>query len=369
LRLSHFEALRPICPVCKSRNVVDEFPLRIASVSSEFESQIVEGILLCSNPNCQSEFPILDGVPILLPNLRSYISDNLFHIVVRNDLTPITESILGDCCSQGSVLDSMKQHLSCYVWGHFADLDPNEKPDPSQHHSVVQILEQALALESTTCANGPTGTEPTIDIGCGPGRTTIAIAEQKNCMTLGVDLNFSMLRVASNILRRKRVTYPRRRVGLVYDRREFDVEFSSLDRVDFWACDGLALPFSDAIFARAIGINVLDSVGTPCSLLSSIARVLQPNGSALLACPYDWTVNVTPVEAWIGGHSQRNQDAGECASWLRRLLTNGSGPSMPAEPALHLVNELDDLPWTVRLHDRSSMYYRVHLVHARRLAT
>ncbi len=336
--------------------------MRIGSVSFEFESQIVEGILLCTNRSCQSEFPILDGVPILLPNLRSYISENIFHILARNDLAAVTESILSDCCSQGSVLDSMKQHLSCYVWGHYSDLDPQEVLDLNQNDSVKQILEQGLALESTS-GNASSAMGPTIDIGCGPGRTTIAIAENTERIALGIDLNFSMLRLASTILRTRRVSYPRRRVGLVYDRREFDVEFSRLDLVDFWACDALALPFSDGLFARAVGMNVFDSVASPQTLLGSIAKVLQPGGNALLACPYDWTATVTPVEAWIGGHSQRNLDSGECVPWLRRLLGD---ETVTAEPRLRLVNELDGLPWTVRMHDRSSMIYRVHLVHARR---
>jgi ubiquinone/menaquinone biosynthesis C-methylase UbiE/uncharacterized protein YbaR (Trm112 family) len=366
LRLSHFEALRPICPVCKIRGLTDEFPLQIGSVGCELEFQIVEGVLLCSNPLCQSEFPILDGVPILLPNLRAYVAENIFHLVVRHDLTPITESLLGDCCSQGSLLDSMRQHLSCYVWGHYADLDPAEAADAIQRDSVLRILEQGLELESTGSHKILMGAGPTLDIGCGPGRTTIAIAEKTDRMALGIDLNFSMLRLASTMLRTKHISYPRRRTGIVYDRREFEVQFSKLELVDFWACDALALPFSDERFARTVGMNVLDSVGSPQSLLSSIARVLQPDGNALLACPYDWTATVTPIEAWIGGHSQRNQAAGECAPWLRQLLSGANASH--TEPALHLVNELDGLPWTVRLHDRSSMHYRVHLVHARRHA-
>lgn len=364
MRLSHFEALRPNCPVCKSRGLTEEFSLQIGSISSEFESQIVEGILHCSNSACQSEFPILDGVPILLPNLRAYVAENIFHLVVRNDLAPITESILGDCCSQGSLLDSMRQHLSCYAWGHFADLDPAESLGSLQNNSVLRILEQGMELESASSDEGPVASGPTLDIGCGPGRTTIAIAEKTGRMALGIDLNFSLLRLASTILRKGQVSYPRRRVGLVYDRREFDVQFSKLELVDFWACDALALPFSDGVFARAVGMNVLDSVGSPQTLLSSIARALLPNGSALLACPYDWTATVTPIEAWIGGHSQRSQNSGECAPWLRQLLSDAN--AIPAEPSLRLVNELDGLPWTVRLHDRSSMQYRVHLVHARR---
>ena len=158
---------------------------------------------------------------------------------------------------------------------------------------------------------------------------------------------------------------PRRRGGLVYDRREFDVSFPNIELVDFWACDALALPFSDQTFARAIGINVLDSVSSPHSLLASIAKVLISEGSAVLACPYDWTSAVTPVESWIGGHSQRNPNAGDSAPLLRGLLTDASSTASPCEPTLHLVSELDGLPWAVRIHDRSSMLYRVHLIHAR----
>lgn len=327
----------------------------------------MEGILLCTNPLCQSEFPILDGVPILLPNLRSYIAENVFHLLARNDLAAITESILGDCCSQGSVLDSMRQHLSCYVWGHYADLDPMERADSIQNGLVVRILGQGLALESTCGKAGSTERGLTIDIGCGPGRTTIETAKKSGRLTLGIDLNFSMLRLASTILRSMRLSYPRRRVGLVYDRREFDVQFSNLELVDFWACDALALPFADGLFARAVGMNVLDSVAAPHSLLTSIAKALEPNGSAILACPYDWTSTVTPVEAWIGGHSQRNQNSGDCAPWLRRLLADTNVTSPQSEPTLHLENEIDELPWTVRMHDRSSMQYRVHLVHARKV--
>ncbi len=331
----------------------------------------MEGVLQCTDPNCQSEFPIIDGVPIILPRLRAYVADNIFHIYARKDLTSITDSILGDCCSQGSVLDSMRQHLSCYVWGHYADRDPVETPDSLQQGSVVRILEQGLELESACNANHTAMTGPSLDIGCGPGRTTIALAEQSDQLALGIDLNFSMLRLASNLLRHGQVSYPRRRVGLVYDQRAFEVHFANLEGVDFWACDAIALPFSDGLFGRATGMNVLDSVASPHSLLTSIARVLTPNGSAILACPYDWTATVTPVESWIGGHSQRGHHSGECVPLLRQLMTKLDrnvldGDGVAREPFLQLISELDQLPWTVRMHDRSSMLYRVHLVHARK---
>ena len=65
---------------------------------------------------------------------------------------------------------------------------------------------------------------PAIDVGCATGGTTFAIARAHTALTLGVDLNFAMLRVASRALREGRVRYAQRRVGVVYDRRELDVD-------------------------------------------------------------------------------------------------------------------------------------------------
>ncbi|MEQ1828036.1 MAG: methyltransferase domain-containing protein [Pirellula sp.] len=260
----------------------------------------------------------------------------------------------------------MRQHLSCYVWTHYADMDPAESQDAG-NGSVVRILEQGFELESSGGPIDSVSAGPCIDIGCGPGRTTIAVADKTEQITIGIDLNFSMLRLASNLLRSRHVSYPRRRVGLVYDRREFEVQFPRLELVDFWACDALALPFPDRLFGRAIGMNVLDSVSSPHTLLRSIANVLVPGGSAILACPYDWTASVTPVESWIGGHSQRNLNAGECEPFLRRLMTEPHPDAGESEPILQWVSELDHLPWAIRMHDRSTMQYHVHLVHARRL--
>lgn len=112
-------------------------------------------------------------------------------------------------------------------------------------------------------------------------------------------------------------------------------------------------------------MNVLDSVASPHGFLNSMARVLKPNGRALLGCPYDWTTSVTPVEAWVGGHSQHSEECGEKqCSIAPRLLTPGNHPSSIAE--LEIVSEIEQLPWTLRLHDRSTMSYQVHLLNLRK---
>lgn len=387
MRLSHFEALKPLCPNCRNLESALESHLRIESVSVKAREQIVEGTLQCPNPNCLSEFPIIDGVPIIMPQLRKYVSDNIFHIVVRNDLSPTTKSILNDCCAQGSALDSMKQHLSSYVWDHYAEFDPNESAGNAVCSSLVRVLKHAWqsSNESENHSTHPGDSTiqsasldsndelPSIDFGCGPGRSTIELANHNksrnaNTLTLGIDMNFSMLRVASEMLRSRRITYPRRRVGVVYDERTFEVPFDNLEEVDFWACNALAFPFKNGTFGNAVAMNILDAISSPYGLLRSISNALAPNGVATLATPYDWTESVTPIEEWLGGHSQRGQSEGKSEPQLRRLMRNAN--QIPPETAIPLRIEREwlNVPWNVRIHERNSLNYSVHLLTARREA-
>jgi SAM-dependent methyltransferase len=209
-------------------------------------------------------------------------------------------------------------------------------------------------------------TGPVLDVGCSVGRAAFELARRTDGLVLGVDVNFAMLRLAAGVLCRGVVRYPRRRVGLVYDRREFPVQFENAATVDFWACDATALPFTDCTFAAAVGLNVLDCVASPLDLLGSMGRVLRPDAPLVLCTPYDWSGAATPPEAWIGGHSQRGATRGAAEPVLRALLTPGAHPASVA--GLRLEAEINDLPWHVRLHDRGTMAYRTHLVVARAAA-
>lgn len=354
MRRRHFEALQPVCPVCRERDGGGAFPLEISSVLVERDEQIVEGILQCSNADCRREYPIIDGVPLLIKSIRSYVADNLLQIYARDDLTATLESLLGDCCGPGSSLDTIRQQLSSYAWDHYADLDPDEPSNGPRPGSLLRILDQGLSALSQQ----PDG--PIVDLGCSVGRGTFSLAEQTGQLVLGVDMNYAMLRVAANALRSGQVAYPRRRVGIVYDRREFPVHFENMENVDFWACDCQSLPFAEGTFGTATALNLLDSVQAPINLLASVAAVLNEHGKAIFACPYDWSAAATPVENWLGGHSQRSPTAGDSAAVLRTLLDSSSNPH--ANRGLQITHETDGLDWLVRLHDRSVVSYAVHLV-------
>lgn len=346
MRRRHLEALRPVCPVCQAGA-----PLSLTSVLKEEDGHVVEGLLSCPAPTCQREYPILDGLPLLLADLRGYVAGAIDQITAREDLDAVTESLLGDCCGPGSSFDITRQHLSTYAWDHYGDLDPEE--GSSAAGSVLRVLERGLELAGEI----PPG--PILDLGCAVGRASFALAGGDR-LVLGTDLGYAMLRMASGVLRQGRLRYPRRRVGIVYDRRDFPVSLPQAERVDFWLCDATDLPFADGTFAAVVGLNVLDCVADPHGLLASLPRLLRPGGKAILSTPYDWSPRATPLGSWIGGHSQRGKNAGASEPVLRALLTPGAHPA--AIEGLRIVAEETSIPWRVRMHERSSVEYRVDLV-------
>ena len=192
-------------------------------------------------------------------------------------------------------------------------------------------------------------------LGCGAGRTTFDLAARHpEALVLGIDVNLALLRLAHGAMR-GRICYPRRRIGLVYDRRAFAVDLPAAARVDFWACDAAALPFEPGAAALIAALNLLDCVPDPAALLAALGTALRPGGRLLLATPYDWATRATQVEGWIGGHSQRGEDGGAAEPRLRALLGD-----------LRVLGEVAAFPWATRLHARSAVAYRSHLLAAQR---
>jgi len=361
LRFDLFEAIGPVCPHCR-RAKQQDFPLKISTLIQENEHGLIEGILQCSNLACQLEYPVIDGIPIIVPNNRKYIADNLDHILASTGFSELIESILGDCAGAGTQFDATRQYLSTYAWDHYGDVSTGTfdtgRPGSPPSGSIVSLLNAGLNLVEP-------GTEgPMIDLGCSVGRTAFELAGKYARPVLGVDTNFSMLRLAQNILRNEPCTFPLRRIGLVYDQLTPKNNFRNSHLVDFWACDALALPIPDGVFSFATALNVFDSVQSPHDLLVSIEKCLAPAGTAVLACPYDWSAAATPMESWVGGHSQRSETHGAPEPFLRSLLTPGAHPM--AIENLEMVAEIEDQEWNLRVHDRSRTVYSTHLLGLRK---
>jgi SAM-dependent methyltransferase len=321
----------------------------------EKDSRIIEGILMCTNRACCCEYPIIDSIPILVADIREFIRQSAFSLVQRNDFSEDMASLIGDCMGPGSVHDSIRQYLSTYGYDHYGDLDPVEPELPeAKPGSVLRLLCEALPKMR------PPEPGPILDLGCSVGRTSFELSRVFKAPVLGIDLNFTMLQAAARVLETGVFTYPKRQVGLAYERKTIETGLGNDENVDFWACDVLNLPFSDDLFSFGLSLNLLDCVSDPYRHLTEIERVLKSGAGAVISTPYDWNPNASPVENWLGGHSQRSDAKGNSEQMLCSLFANG-GHSQ-AISNLKLVFEQKNLPWTVRVHRRSHMNYSVHVV-------
>jgi SAM-dependent methyltransferase/uncharacterized protein YbaR (Trm112 family) len=359
VRRGHFERLRPICPTCRAagRNAQ---PLELAHVARAQGDDVLEGILLCPDQACQREHPIIDGIAVVVADLQSWVEHQMDNVLERHDLSETVESLLGDAAGPRAVFNRERSSLSSYAVSHWGDKDLGNPPAPvptEAHHAT--LVHAALDL----LPSAPRGVW--VDLGCSVGRATFELAQRTGDLAIGVDLNFRMLRLAEQVRREQRATYPMRREGLVFDRRAVQVANLPFDRVSFWCADVGLLPFADTQFDGALSLNLLDCVPSPLMHLLEMGRVLHVGAPALLSTPFDWTPEATPLAQWLGGHSQRAADRGSSAARLRRLLAPGGDTGLDSR--LVVRDESRQLPWRVYIHARASLAYTLDLLRLERV--
>lgn len=130
--------------------------------------------------------------------------------------------------------------------------------------AVYLTPDVALQREKVLAMLKPGAGEKTLDIGCGPGLTTLALADcvGQTGQVIGVDIAEPMLAIA------------RRRCA-------------GLPQVEFALSDICAMPYADASFDIALATQVYEYVETIDESLVELARVIRPGGRALLV-DTDW---------------------------------------------------------------------------------
>ncbi len=123
---------------------------------------------------------------------------------------------------------------------------------------VIEQRERVMALLA------PRAGERALDIGCGPGLTTEALAQAVGASgeVLGIDIAQPMLNIAQR-------------------------RCASLSHVRFARCDVRALPLDDAQIDCALASQVYEYVDDIDAALRELARVIRPGGRAVLV-DTDW---------------------------------------------------------------------------------
>jgi SAM-dependent methyltransferase/uncharacterized protein YbaR (Trm112 family) len=329
----HFDQLAPVCPACGGK-----WPLRIGEVARLEAEEILEAALLCTNPHCQREHPVIDGIPVVLADANSWFASQGASVLRREDFSDFLETILGDLAGAGSTYDRERGNLGIYAHAHWAPGGATYLP----------VFDAGMSLLATP----PAGVW--LDAGCSLGRGVFELVRRGASLAVGVDLNFAMLRLARRIVTRGKVDYWRRRVGIAFDRLQAplpgEVDFR---RMSFWCADVAAIPFPEGRFAGGQAVNLLDCVASPLDLIRELARVTAKEGEVILSTPFDWAAGASPAAVWIGGHTQRYApEGGSSLAMLRHYLER-------MELGFRLAGERDGVLWRLETNERSVTEYRV----------
>ncbi len=383
MRLRHFEHFAPRCPACVWRARDADLarapgfdcailpPLTLERIGSREGAKgalVVEGVLRCGDGACGARYPIIDGVAMILANLREMVARDAGMILRRDDLSEDTEALIGACLGAGCEFDRARLYTGAYASDHYGDGTRTGAEGGDAARVLARLIEMGGGLSVGNVGN-------VLDAGCATGGVSLELAARvaeragergagdADGLVLGVDTHMAMLRMAQGMLRTGVATFPLRREGLVYDRVRVAVDsrrMARAARVDYWCCDAMALPIASASVGAAVALHTLDAVPSPAGLLSELSRVTRNAGRVLLASPFDWTQSVTPMENWLGGHSAHAAHGGEGAKVLEWLM-NGGAPVASGIDRLRALAR-DDMEWRVRLYARAMTHYRTHLV-------
>lgn len=341
------EQFHAVCPICRDQTG-GPAGLTVTDRFVHDASGVRHGVLRCTSPSCAAEYPIVDGIPVVRSDARDFLAASQGAMRLRTDLPDELERVLADTIDPGSREDLDRYYLSVYARDAF-------EPE-GEHPGVVTLLNELLAL------SGPPldPSRPVLELGCGVGRVCFELAAQGCTSVIGIDANLPMLRCAAGVRSEGAARFAVRRAGVLYEPVTRAHDSVGRERVELWCAEALDPPFEAGSFDTVLALNVLDCVTSPVRMLQRASAMLRPGGRLMLTTPYDWTAGVTPMEAWLGGHSPRSDLAGDPAAVLRSLLDPAaSGPTIDG---LRLTAEKDGLPWVTRLHDRARLEYSVHAI-------
>ena len=366
MKIGHFEAFRPVCPNCLLQRI-GSFPLQL-QIRTQEDDVVQEGQLFCSN--CNMIYPILLGIPIIVSDPAGFIQQNLTHILWPHQQSFFFQQWIGENAGPTSSFEISRQYISTYGWSHYHDLDetdsdihisPSNLPKLAQSCSLLSEDEQNK-IEDQEMA-GDTEIVKVLDIGAAVGRLSVEMLQrymssERDALVLGIDMNFSMIALAQKMIEEGLFEYAKRKVGMTYQWRSIDTSFEHSKNIDFWVADALCLPFDNGSIDHSISCNILDCVADPIIHLQELERVQSQRGLISLFCPYDWSGNINTSEKWIGGTQQMGSLQGDTEATLHWLLSSES----PIEELRDCTvwKETSNIPWRIRLHNRSQMHYSIH---------
>ena len=187
-----------------------------------------------------------------------------------------------------------------------------------------------------------------LDLGCAVGRSSFELA--RHCAeVLGIDYSARFIRAANEL--RQHGSHPYQRIDqgrlsteclavvpaeIVRERARFEVGDAGDLRRDLGAFDVVLLA------------NLLDRLPEPRRCLAQLPSLVKPGGQLVIASPFTWLEEYTPLENWLGGF-QHNGQRVESFAALQSILA----------PEFEFVRDFD-VPFLIREHERKFQWSVSH---------
>lgn len=353
MREKLIEQIEFICPQCRRAGAegIVQSPLQLDQVFKREKDFVLEGFLVCSNTECGCTYPVLEGVPVVLKDIEGWWHSEKSKLCgIASDAPEIHDYFealdLGEPASHAET-----SQLSAYMDLHYGGL--HDAPgsfaswaDPEQFWKTVV----GIALPETE--KHPRS----IDLGCSVGRYTFELGRLSD-LALGIDINFSAVSSAASFHRNRKVHYERRKHGRQFE--ELETSYLVPENALFIVADVLEPPFKAESFDLVAGLNLLDNVKLPLVLIGQMDALLRSGGSLILGSPYEWRADICEPAEWL------ESDKMDAPEMVRRILEGKTFPQM--ELKYEVLQELFDVPWVLRHHDRHWSYFKVHLIKAKKV--
>jgi SAM-dependent methyltransferase/uncharacterized protein YbaR (Trm112 family) len=307
-----------ISDLCCVNNSCNKNGLMLESLL-EVGDECIEGFLICRI--CNSQYPIIQGVPVVLQNFQEYARRRItiygkwitnsksFKLMefLRSMGTKIHIPTSNDLYEENNIL--YRAYLYNHHNNHFDErllslLNKKIEPD----HIYKMLGKKNLSLSGIG-----------LDIGCSLGSSTLELANRLP-FVFGVDLSFSFILEARRMMHDKMVK-----------------------NVEFIVSDAINLPFKSRFFQSVVVLNLIDRVD-PHKLMVSINGCIKDDGKLILIDPYHFV-------------NENNNDRFDSIQ-IRKMVE---------KLGYKIMSNESYIPWIVKMNERSYLFYFVDFILACRV--
>ena len=340
-------------------------------------SEVQSGHLLCTE--CKTQYPILGGVAIVVPQVRDYLLTHVKGITQTVSNSEIPREFLREYLEAQSEIQS--EHIeedleaervtALYVMNHYLRSSTPEshsggqwwKPQSDLGSPLIDSLirqywdQGPFAQIKTWVEDEATRFKKTLELGCGVGGLYSVLKSQTETY-LGVDSSFGSIALARHLA-----------LGLPYsgtlkipeDLLQGPVS-RSLKLPPPPACHGQAdfivgdldhLPIEKGVWDLSLSLNTIDMLENPHSLPQLQFDLLKPEGLAIQSCPYIWHPKIAQALRKQLPTSARFSSS-RAVEWLYE------------KKGFQLQKSAHDIPWLFFKHVRQLEIYSVHAFVARK---